>query len=461
MLEHKRFHFIGIGGIGMSGIAKLLLSLGYEVTGSDLKRSDITTQLEAQGARVFYGHDPQNLGDAEVVVYSSAIKPDNPELREAYRRDLKIVPRAGMLVEIMKLHRFNILVAGAHGKTTTSSMIAAVLTGGGLHPTVAVGGKVNGFSGNAWLGRRQYLVAEADESDGSFLHMSPDLAVVTNIDREHLDFYPDFEAIKSAFVEFLAKISPQGCAVLCIDDLGIRDIISKVNKRVISYGFSKEADLRGVVFQSERRSVFGVLYKGEYLGEIVLRVAGLHNILNALAAICVGLELGISFTDIAVGLSSFSGVRRRMELKAEIAGITIIDDYAHHPTEIHATISALRLAYPNNRLIVLFQPHRYTRTQVLFHDFVTAFDEVDLLVLTNIYPASELPIPGVTGESLYLAIKERRRFPTFFAETKELLLARTLSLVRPGDIVVTMGAGDIYTVGEALMKELGLCLEVA
>ncbi len=461
MLTYKHFHFIGIGGIGMSGIAKLLLSLGYKVTGSDLKRSEITIQLEAQGAKVFYGHDPRNIEGAEVVVYSSAIKPDNPELIEAHKRGLKVVPRAEMLVEIMKLHRFNIVVAGAHGKTTTSSMIAAVLTASGLQPTVAVGGKVNGFSGNAWLGKREYLVAETDESDGSFLRMSADIAVVTNIDREHLDFYPDYQAIKRAFLEFLTRIKHKGCAILCIDDPGIREIISYVDRRTVTYGFSKNADLRAVVLKSDKKSLFGVLYKENYLGEIGLNIPGVHNILNALAAISVGLELGVSFKDIAKGLSLFSGVRRRMEVKAEISSITIIDDYAHHPTEIHATVSALRLAYPNRRIVVLFQPHRYTRTQALFHDFINAFDEVDLLLLTSIYPASEPPIPGVTGESLYLAIKNHRKAPTFFAATKELLLARVLSLIEPGDVVVTMGAGDIYTVGEALIKELGFCQEVA
>ena len=461
MLAHRKYHFVGIGGIGMSGLAKLLLSLGYEVTGSDLKRSDITRQLEAQGARIFYGHSPENVGKSEVVVYSSAIKPDNPELQEAKRRGLLVIPRAAMLVEIMKLHRFNIAVAGAHGKTTTSSMVATVLTAGGLNPTVAVGGRVNGFSGNAWLGRRDYLVAEADESDGSFLRMSPDLAVVTNIDREHLDFYPNFEAVREAFRGFLSRIQPGGVAVLCFDDPEVRRLLPEVKARVLTYGFSAEADLWGKVVRIGKEGRFRVFYRGECLGEISLRVPGKHNVLNALAAVGVGLELGLSFEDIARGLSEFSGVRRRMERKAEVEGLLILDDYAHHPTEIRATIAALRAAYPERRLVVLFQPHRYSRTKALFEEFVGAFDEVDLLLLTEIYPASEAPIPGVSGKILYRALKERRHGRTFFAENKELLLARVLSLVKPGDLVITMGAGDIYRVGEALAEELGLREEVA
>ncbi len=462
MLRHKKYHFIGIGGIGMSGIAKLLLSLGYEVTGSDLRRSEITKQLEAQGARIFYGHHPQNILGAEVVVYSSAIKPNNPELLEAKRLGLEVIPRAAMLVEIMKLHHFNIAVAGAHGKTTTSSMIAAVLTAGGLKPTVAVGGKVNGFAGNAWLGKRDYLVAEADESDGSFLRMRPNLAVVTNIDREHLDFYPDLEAVKRAFLSFLnSQLEPEGTAVLCLDDPGTRELIPRIKREVITYGFSPAADLRAKVIREAEKTLFGVFYQGLYLGEATVYLPGRHNVLNALATIGVGLKLGLPFQAIVQGLSAFRGVRRRLEVKAEVGGILILDDYAHHPTEIKATLAALRTAHPERRLVVLFQPHRYTRTKALFEDFVRSFDQVDLLLLTKIYPASEAPLPGVSGERLYSALKERRKGPTFFAENKELLLARTLSLLEPGDLVVTMGAGDIYRVGEALVEELGLREEVA
>ncbi len=461
MLKHRNYHFIGIGGIGMSGLAKLLLSLGYRVTGSDLRPSEITRQLEAQGAQIFYGHNPENVARAEVVVYSSAIKPDNPELVEAQRKGLLVMPRAAMLVELMKLHRINIAVAGAHGKTTTSSMVAAVLTAGGLNPTVAVGGKVNGFSGNAWLGKRDYLVAEADESDGSFLRMSPDIAVVTNIDREHLDFYPDLEAVREAFAHFLDQIRPGGRAVLCADDQETRRLALQVKVPVLLYGLGSEASLRAEILEEGLKSRFLVVYQGKSRGEIRLNLPGRHNVLNALAAVGVGLCLGIPFADIARGLEGFSGVRRRLEQKAAVGNILILDDYAHHPTEIKATIAALRQAYPSRRLVVLFQPHRYSRTKALFDEFTKAFDQVDLLLLTEIYPASESPLPGVTGERLYQALRKRREAETYFSENKELLLARTLSLVQPGDLVVTMGAGDIYRVGEALAQELGLRKEVA
>ncbi len=461
MLKHRHYHFIGIGGIGMSGLAKLLLSLGYRVTGSDLRRSDITRQLEAQGAQIFYGHHPENVAQAEVVIYSSAIKPDNPELLAAKEKGLLVVPRAAMLVELMKLHRINVAVAGAHGKTTTSSMVAAVLTAGGLNPTVAVGGKVNGFSGNAWLGKRDYLVAEADESDGSFLRMSPDIAVVTNIDREHLDFYPDLAAVREAFTHFLEQIRPDGRAVLCADDPETLRLAQKAKVPVLLYGLGPEAALQAQILEEGRLTRFLVLYQGKPQGEIKLRLPGRHNILNALAAVGVGLCLGVPFADIAHGLEGFSGVRRRLEQKAAVGGILVMDDYAHHPTEIKATVAALRQAYPDRRLVVLFQPHRYSRTKALFDEFVTAFDQVDVLLLTEIYPASEAPLPGVSGERLYQALREHRAGETYFSENKELLLARALSLVRAGDLVVTMGAGDIYRVGEALAQELGLRKEVA
>ena len=463
MRKDQRIHFIGIGGIGMSGIARLLLSLGFEVSGSDLRRSDITKSLERQGARIYYGHHPQHVEGAGVVVYSSAIKPQNPELKRARELGLKVIPRAQMLVEIMDLHRFNIAVAGAHGKTTTSSMIAAVLTWGGLAPTVAVGGKVNGFNDNAWLGKRDYLVAEADESDGSFLRMRPNLAVVTNIDAEHLDHYRDLGAIKEAFAAFFQRVPPDGTLVLCADDPHLRELAAQEEtRRVVTYGFNPEADLSAKVLEAGQQVKFQVFQQGRALGEVNLGLPGNHNVQNALAAVAVGLELGLPFPVVAQGLASFSGVRRRMEHKGDTGEILVLDDYAHHPTEIRATLEALKTAYPERRLLVLFQPHRYTRTKALFEDFITSFDLADVLLVTEIYPASEPPLEGVSGERLYRALQRRRaEKETFFAETKELLLARTLSLLAPGDVVLTMGAGDIYRVGEALVKELGGRREVA
>ncbi len=462
MLDYKRVHFVGIGGIGMSGIARLLLSLGFEVSGSDLRRSEITKSLEKLGARITYGHRPENVEGAEVVVYSSAIRPENPELVRARELGLRVIPRAQMLVEIMALHRFNIAVAGAHGKTTTSSMIAAVLTHAGLKPTVAVGGKVNGFNENAWLGQRDYLVAEADESDGSFLRMKPSLAVVTNLDAEHLDFYPDFAAVKEAFKAFFERVTPDGLLVICLDDPHLADLYQEgLPRRALTYGFHPQAAVRARLLKEGSVSSFAVFYQGRHLGEIDLSLPGRHNVQNALAAVAVGLELGLSFTAIKEGLLRFTGVRRRLEVKGDRGGVLVLDDYAHHPTEIRATLQALRAAYPTRRLVILFQPHRYTRTKALFEDFVKAFDQADVLMVTEIYPASETPIPGVTGERLYAALKKRRGKETYFAETKEVLLARVLSLLASGDVVVTMGAGDIYRVAEALTEELGAREEVA
>ncbi len=461
MLKGGRFHFIGIGGIGMSGLARLLLKMGYEVSGSDLKASEITRALIQEGAKVYYGHDPANVRGAEVVVYSSAIKPENPELLEAKRLGLKIMPRAEMLVEIMKLHRFNIVVAGAHGKTTTSSMLGAVLSGAGLDPTVAVGGKVNGFEGNAWLGKRDYLVAEADESDGSFLRMTPDLAVITNIDAEHLDYYPSYAAIEEAFLEFVKRIRPQGTLVACLDDPGVCALLKKLGAiKVVTYGFSKGADFSAHLKESGRFSLFWVYERGRLLGEVFLRLPGRHNVQNALATIAAARTLGLPFEKIRKGLSSFTGVRRRFELKGEVGGLLVFDDYAHHPTEIKATLAAFKAAYPERRLVVVFQPHRYTRTKALFEEFVRAFDGADVLLVTEIYPAAERPIAGVSGERLFEALRERRGGKnTFYAPERALLLARLLKLVTPKDLVVTMGAGDIYRLGEEFLKEMGLSQE--
>ena len=461
MLRWKRFHFIGIGGIGMSGLARLLLKMGYEVSGSDLKPSETTRALSREGARIYYGHQEEQVHGAEVVVYTSAIRPDNPELLEARRLGLKVLSRAEMLVEIMKLHRKNLVVAGAHGKTTTSSMLAAVLSKAGLKPTVAVGGKVNGFDGNAWLGKKDYLVAEADESDGSFLKMSPELAIITNIDAEHLDHYASYEEIEEAFLRFAQNLKPGGALVACQDDPGTRALLERVKgPRVITYGLSEGADFTAQIKENARFSHFVVFERGRPLGEVLLKLPGRHNVQNALGVVAAAREIGLPFEEIKRGLSAFTGVRRRFELKGEVEGVLVFDDYAHHPTEITVTVEAFRRAYPSRRLVVVFQPHRYTRTKALFERFLTAFDRVDLLVVTEIYPASERPIPGVSGLSLYEAIKARRKKrPTFYARERALALARLLELVKPGDVVVTMGAGDIYRLGEEFLKEKGVSRE--
>ncbi|WP_456370694.1 UDP-N-acetylmuramate--L-alanine ligase [Thermodesulfatator atlanticus] len=456
MREYRKVHFIGIGGIGMSGLARLLLKLGFEVTGSDLRPSEITKMLEKEGALIYYGHKPRQVEGADLVVYSTAIPQGNPELVRAKELGLKIIPRAQMLVEIMELHRFNIVVAGAHGKTTTSSMLATVLTRGGLSPTVAVGGRVNGFDGNAWLGEeRAYLVAEADESDGSFLRMSPDLAIITNIDAEHLDYYQDLSRIKKAFLDFAKKVKQK--LVICADDKELLALCKSLDsKDIITYGLASQADYVGHIVSEGAQSLFVVYEKEKLLGEILLPVPGRHNILNALGVVAAARALGLSFEAIRKGFSSFSGVKRRFELKGQAGGIKVFDDYAHHPTEIRATLNAFRKAFPDNRLVVLFQPHRYTRTKALFGDFVSSFDEVDVLLLTEIYPASEEPIPGVTGEALFNALARRRCKETYFAPELSLLLARALDVIKPGDVLITMGAGDIYRTGEAILEEIGV-----
>ena len=460
MLDYRKFHFIGIGGIGMSGLARLLLRMGFEVSGSDLKASETTRSLAREGARIFYGHRPEHVEGAEVVVYSSAIKPENPELCRARELGLRIIARAEMLLEIMKLHRTNIVVAGAHGKTTTSSILATILTEAGLDPTVAVGGKVNGFKGgNAWLGKRDFLVAEADESDGSFLRLSPEIAVITNIDAEHLDFYPSYAEIEEAFLNFARRVSPGGLLVACKDDPGVARLLGRLSPgkmKIVTYSLKGEATYTAKVKEAGRFSFFVVYEKGRFLGEALLRLPGEHNVQNALAAIAVARHLGLPFERIRKGLSAFAGVRRRFEEKGRVGEILVFDDYAHHPTEIVATLAAFRKAFPKRRLVVVFQPHRFSRTKALFEDFLGAFDEADVLLLTEIYPASERPIPGITGEALFKALKQvRPQKQTYFAAEKGLLLARLLGLLRAEDVVITMGAGDIYQLGEELLKELG------
>ncbi|WP_457755688.1 UDP-N-acetylmuramate--L-alanine ligase [Thermodesulfatator indicus] len=456
MREYKRVHFIGIGGIGMSGLARLLLRLGFDVSGSDLNASETTRMLAEEGAIVYYGHHPKQVEGAELVVYSSAVSEDNPEIKRARELGLKVVPRAQMLVEIMALHRHNLVVTGAHGKTTTTSMLASVLTKGGLSPTVVVGGKVNGFDGNAWLGEeREYLLAEADESDGSFLRMTPEHAIITNIDKEHLDFYRDFDEILEAFVRFVDQV--KGKVIVCLDDPGVKKLLKrKPSAKYLTYGFEEQAFYRARVIKEGARSVFAVFENDKILGEVVVPFPGKHNILNALATVALARTLEISFKDIRKGLSDFKGVRRRFDLKGKAGDILVFDDYAHHPREIETTIAAFKKSFPKRRLVILFQPHRYTRTKALFDDFIKCFDEADVLLVTEIYPASEKPIAGITGEKLAEALARRRKGPTYFVSGEGLALARALDVLKPGDVFVTMGAGNVYRLGEKLLEELGL-----
>nr|WP_321464973.1 UDP-N-acetylmuramate--L-alanine ligase [uncultured Desulfobulbus sp.] len=451
----KRIHFVGIGGIGMSGIAELLLSLGYRVSGSDLRSTDITLRLQQLGAEIHEGHHADWVVGADVVVTSTAIAADNPEVTAAFAALIPVVQRAEMLAELMRLKKYGIAVAGSHGKTSTTSMVAAVLGEAGLDPTIVVGGKVHGLGSNAKLGQGEFLVAEADESDGSFLKLSPVIEVVTNIDLEHLDYYRDIEHIKDIFLEFIGRLPFYGVAVVCIDDDNVAQLLPRIQKRIITYGLTEQADLQAVKISSGNGiSQFTVRWRGEELGEIRLNRPGKHLVYNSLAAVCVGLELEIDFPSIASALEKFQGVQRRMQVKGEENGILVIDDYGHHPTEIRATLDAVREGWPERRVVVAFQPHRYSRTKGLFAEFTTAFRRADVLILTDIYPAGEKPIEGVNSESLQEAIKQHGQRQTHFIGNLVQNPAELLPLLQPGDLLLTLGAGNIVRCGEEVLSLL-------
>ncbi len=454
--KSKHIHFVGIGGIGMSGIAELLLNLGYRISGSDLQESDITRRLASLGGTVHIGHDAAWISGADVVVISSAIASDNPEIQAAVDSLIPVIPRAEMLAELMRLTKFGIAIAGSHGKTTTTSMVAWLLAEAGLDPTVVIGGKVDCLGGtNAKLGQGDFLVAEADESDGSFLKLSPVLEVVTNIDLEHLDYYSSIEQIKGVFLDFIAKIPFYGAAILCLDDPNVASILPEVKKRILTYGLTSQANVyaKGIT-TTGLKTRFEVCAENAVLGEITLSLAGVHNVYNALAAVTVGLELAIPFATIAAALQSFSGVQRRLQVKGVRRDIMVVDDYGHHPTEIRATLSALRDAWPERRLVVLFQPHRFTRTKALAEEFYTAFHEADILLLTKIYSASESPIPGVTVEALLNGIKQHGHRHAYFEPSFEKLLDKAMDIIAPGDVVLSLGAGNIWQAGEMLLEKL-------
>ena len=442
----RKIHMIGIGGSGMSGIAEVLINLGYEVSGSDLARSQTVLRLEGLGAAIAAGHARENLGEADVVVKSTAVTADNPEVVAARERGIPVIPRAEMLAELMRL-RAGIAVAGTHGKTTTTSLLATIFTEAGLDPTVIIGGRLNAYGAGARLGQGEYLIAEADESDGSFLCLSPVATVVTNVDADHLDHYADLGAIDAAFVDFLNGIPFYGVNVVCMDDPGVARLLPRVNRPVLTYGFGGKARLRGSILETGAKSRFEVFFDGKSLGEMRLSHPGRHNVLNALGAIGLSLEAGIALPVIAGALAKFGGVGRRFEHKGERGGVTVIDDYGHHPAEIRATLATARAVYPDRRLVVAFQPHRFSRTKALFGDFCTCFDAADALLLTEIYPASEAPIPGVSGESLAQGIRQvsatRVAYYPDFAAMEEALPAA----LRPGDVLLTLGAGSIWQVG--------------
>ena len=437
---------VGIGGAGMSGIAEVLLSLGYEISGSDLSDSAIVRHLREMGARVAVGHAAENVGDVQVLVKSTAVNADNPEVEEARRRNIAIIPRAEMLAELMRL-RQGVAIAGTHGKTTTTSLTAAIFDAAGFDPTVIIGGRLNVYGANAHLGRGDYLIAEADESDGSFLCLLPIINVVTNVDEDHLDYYRTREAIDAAFVQFMNNVPFYGVNVVCGDDTGVRALLPRVKRPVLTYGFAQENRLRAVLLSSGLPSRFEVWHGHEKLGDVTLPQPGRHNILNALGATCAAMEAGISFSACVDGLQAFSGVGRRFEFKGEKNGVAVVDDYGHHPAEIAATLTTARQVYPGRRIVVAFQPHRFSRTQAQFGEFCKVFDAADCLLLTEIYAASEKPIPGVSGQSLAQGVQQVSGTPVIYFQTLDALAANLPACLRPGDVLLTLGAGTITRLG--------------
>ncbi len=449
----QHIHFVGIGGIGMSGIAEVLANLGFRVSGSDQKKSEVTDRLEALGVEVTEGHAAENVGDAHVVVRSTAVRDDNPEITEARRQSIPVIPRAEMLAELMRMKPYTVAVAGSHGKTTTTSMVATVLGTAGLDPTFVVGGIVRSYRSNARLGKSELMVVEADESDRSFLMLTPMIAVVTNIDREHMDYYHDMEDVRKCFADFVNKVPFYGAAVLCLDDPHVQAVIPKVERRRITYGMSAQADISAheITYDQSFGSSFTVWRGIDVLGRVNLKVPGKHNVYNSLGAIAVGLELDVPFEKIAEALAEFTGADRRFQFKGDEKGITVVDDYGHHPTEIKATLSAARIGAPNRRIVVLFQPHRYTRTNDLMDEFASAFNNADVLLVTDIYAASEIPIEGVNAEILTGRIKSYGHKHAEYIGDLGGGAEKLADIVREGDLVITLGAGSVHRAGDQLL----------
>lgn len=449
----KKVHFVGIGGIGMSGIAEILFNQGFEISGSDKNLSEVTKRLSDMGMTVYEGHSPENLKDADVLVYSSAVTLDNPEVKSAAERDIPIIKRAEMLAECMRM-KYGIGIAGTHGKTTTTSMVGLTLTEGGIDPTIIVGGKLSGLGGtNARLGQGEFIVVEADEFDRTFLKLTPTVAALTTLESEHLDTYKDLDDIKRAFTEFANKVPFYGFVVLCIDESELQNIKSEINKKVITYGLSEEANLRAVnIKHNTFNSFFTVIYNGKELGEIKLNIPGKHNIKNSLVAVCIGLELGIEFNTIKTALEKFTGVYRRFEVKYN-EELLVVDDYAHHPTETSATLSGIREGW-KNRLVVVFQPHLYTRTRDFYKEFAKSFTNTDLFICTDVYPAREEKIEGITGKLITDALEELGHTNVKYIKDKNDVPELLNKIKEDGDIIVTMGAGDIWKYGDQFVEML-------
>lgn len=456
----KRIHLIGIGGIGMSSIAEVLISRGFEVSGSDMAESDITARLTKRGAKIYEGHTAENVQNADVVVYSSAVKvKENPETQEAIRRHIPLIGRPEMLAELMRM-KYGIGIAGTHGKTTTTSMTGLVVGEGDFDPTIIVGGKVSVFGSNAVSGEGDIIIIEADEYDRTFLRLTPIIAVITNIEAEHLDIYKDLDDIKGAFIEFANKVPFFGRVIACLDDANVQEILGDIHRPILTYGTARQAAVRAdAIVRNGVDTYFGVYYNEDFLGDVVVHVPGVHNVRNALAAIAVGLELQVPFEAIKEGLDKFTGVQRRFQVKGEAQGRLVIDDYAHHPTEVKATLKAANEGWRERRIVAVFQPHLYSRTQDFKEEFARAFFNADMLVVTDIYPSRETPIAGVTGKLVSDLAEQYGHRNVHYIEDKKELPERLAELTNEGDVVITMGAGDIWRYGEAFLNHLGFVKE--
>ncbi|CAG1066368.1 UDP-N-acetylmuramate--alanine ligase [uncultured bacterium] len=449
----KKIHFIGVGGSGMNGIAEVLVNMGYKVTGSDLAESETTKRLRSLGITIFVGHREENVIGSDCVVYSSAVKKENPEIREATSRQIPIIPRAEMLAELMRM-KYGIAIAGTHGKTTTTSMVSMILAAANMDPTIVTGGKLNSLGANAKLGTGDFLVAEADESDGSFLKLSPTIAVVTNIDREHMDHYQDMDAVKKAFLDFMNKVPFYGCAVICLDHPVIQSLIPKITRRFKSYGLTAQADIHArKIVHDGMKTTYEVWHNKELLGTVGLNLPGEHNVYNSLAAISVARELEIPFEKIKEGLEGFTGVERRFHVRGQVGDVVVVDDYGHHPEEIKAVLKAAKKGWVN-RVVVVFQPHRFSRTRDLFGEFLSAFNDAEKLILTEVYAAGEEKIEGASGEALYKGIKGYGHKDVSYVPETSKIPSYLESVVQPGDIVITLGAGDVWKAGVMFVESL-------
>jgi len=450
----QHIHFVGIGGSGMSGIAEVLINLGYKVSGSDLKQTEVTQRLASLGGKIFIGHKPEQVGNAHVVVTSSAVLPDNPEVVQAKRLKIPVIPRAEMLAELMRL-KYAVTIAGTHGKTVTTSLVSMVLAEGGLDPTVVIGGRLKNIGSSAKMGKGEFIVAEADESDGSFLKLTPTIALLTNIDDDHLDYYKTLDNIKSTFVQFVNKVPFYGSIILCGEDENIKSIIPRITRKYYTYGRGKNYDFyaENIVYE-EMHTEFDLCFSGKNLGRLKLHFPGAHNVLNSLGAAAVGIELGVEFEKIRKAFLDFTGVSRRLEVKARKKDIVFIDDYGHHPTEIRVTLETIKSIWPERRLLVIFQPHRYTRTRDLAKKFGPSFNSVSRIWLTDIYSAGEKPIPGISSSLILESFPAEKRETVTLISDREAIIKEVVKSLRPQDVLVTLGAGDVYKIGEEILNKI-------